>query len=184
MNEIFQIVVLGIAATIALIAFFQVVASLFPRLIALSIYPLQHTPSRAFFLGLANAVLLGVIFLLSFALGENTGVQILYLPAVLVLVVFVPLASFALSAMVVLLGERLLPTNTRVRRFNYGGLALILACLTPYVGWFVLLPFVLIYGICGVIIGLYRASRERSIVDDDTLIVKRSEEPDTEEEQE
>ena len=168
MNNSIQIIVFGLLSAFTLIAFFQVVSAFFPRLIAKSIHSMEVSPFRTFLLGLANIVFLVVIFLLFYALGENTGVQVYFLPALIVVLIVAPLVSIALSAIVGYLSERLLPTSNRVRRMNYGGAAFLLACAVPYVGWFGLLPATIIFGFGGVINGLFQILSDRKSTKEET----------------
>ena len=57
--------------------------------------------------------------------------------------------------MVQIVGARLMPGGQGLRPAIWGTVALTLGCLTPYVGWFGLLPYVVIRGLGAFVLTLF-----------------------------
>jgi hypothetical protein len=69
--------------------------------------------------------------------------------------------SLGMTAMVQLTGERLFPQMRPVSRTAAGSAVLFVACLTPYVGWFGLFPYVTLRGLGAFLLGWWTARNER-----------------------
>jgi hypothetical protein len=63
--------------------------------------------------------------------------------------------------MVQLTGERILPTAAPLRRTAWSALIVVAACLTPYVGWLLLFPYLVFRGVGGWLLGWLRERRDR-----------------------
>ena len=105
---------------------------------------------RSFLLGLVNFLFFGAIAALLVKLGQGAGrpvaavLTLLALLLVLALTVFLVLGLAALTS---LLGERIGEGTSPFRRHLRGGLLLVLAGLTPYIGWFAFTPLALLTGL-------------------------------------
>ena len=66
------------------------------------------------------------------------------------------LAGFGLSSVVNMVGERVMPEQSLLKRTFWSTLLLCLASALPLVGWFLLLPYLLAIGIGGVILGFFQ----------------------------
>lgn len=156
MNEGVRIVVVGLAAAVSLVALFLAVSALFARKVEQARRAADDVPVRAFFIGAAN-----VLFLSAFAAGlsavaDNTGVEVLQLPALLIFSLVVILLVFGLTAVSLLVGERLFPAASAFRSRAGGGAVLALASLAPFVGWFGFFPYASFLGAGAFILGLFR----------------------------
>lgn len=156
MNEGVRIVVVGLAAAVSLVALFLAVSALFARRIERARRAADDAPGRAFFIGAAN-----VLFLTAFAIGlsalaENSAVEVLQVPAVLIFSLVAILLVFGLTAVSLLVGERLFPAASAFRSRAGGGAVLALASLAPFVGWFGFFPYACFLGAGGFILGLFR----------------------------
>jgi hypothetical protein len=89
------------------------------------------------------------------ALGENLRLSFMGVIVFLLAVALVVVLTFGLAGMAEIVGGRLAPDRGRVRTTGWGTAALALGCLTPYVGWFGLLPFVALTGIGAFVLGWY-----------------------------
>ena len=89
------------------------------------------------------------------ALG-GAGGGIFHLLALILVGLLVIALGFGLAGMSVLIGERLLPDASTTRQTAWGAASLVLASLTPFLGWFGLFPFLAIQGLGGLLIGLFR----------------------------
>ncbi|MGH2620817.1 MAG: hypothetical protein ACRDHG_09660, partial [Anaerolineales bacterium] len=91
------------------------------------------------------------------ALG-GAGAGVFQLLALILLGLLVIALAFGLAGMSVLIGERLLPDASPTRQTAWGAATLVLASLTPFLGWFGLFPYLAIRGLGGFLIGLFRRS--------------------------
>ncbi len=156
--EVVAAILLSLAVGVTLAALFAVLAALFPDATALTRETVDAQPRLSFGVGLVNFLFLGAVGLVLAALGDG-GAGLLRLLAVIVLTALTALLAFGLTGMVDLLGQRLFPDRTPLRRRVYAAVALTLACLTPGVGWFLLFPYVGLLGLGGFLVSRYQLRR-------------------------
>lgn len=159
MEQLFRAVILFILFTVSLFGFFTVMNVLFPKRVSKTRGILQQMPGRSFWIGLVNVLFLLPVSLLLVSLADiTTGPLkvIITVPALLLLAVLLSLASFGLLSIVNMMGEQVMSDQTLLKRTFWGTLLLSLACALPFVGWFLLLPYVLIIGIGAVILGFFQ----------------------------
>jgi len=145
-----------LAASLA--AFFAIVVALFPERVARTHAIAARTPGRAFLVGLVNGLFLAAITLGLVALTQTLRL-VAAVPALVLLIALVIGLVLGLAGIVQLLGERLFPRREGVRRTCLSTLAIALGCALPYVGWFVLLPFLATLGLGSLIISLVQDAR-------------------------
>lgn len=149
-------VLFGSAGLISILA---AVNLLFPAPVRRAREALEASLGRAFLLGLVNGLFVLVIGALFMRLGEGVGgiigaiLILLLLCLLLGLVVFL---TIGLSAFTQLVGERMSPGKSAFANHLRGGILIVLAGLTPYLGWFVFTPFVLFTGLGAAIQSLLR----------------------------
>jgi hypothetical protein len=90
---------------------------------------------------------------------EATGAGVLWLPALALLAVLAIALSTGLSATAARIGARALPAHGPVRQAFGGGVLLYWAALLPFVGWFLLLPFLACMGVGAGVLALRRETR-------------------------
>jgi hypothetical protein len=136
------VLVTGTAVILVFIGFF-------PGFTAQGAATVEQSPRWTLLVGLINAFFFGTITLILFALGQNVS-EIFYLPTLLFLLGLMVGVLFGLSGLTALLGERLWPDKQPTIRYIYAATLLVLAALMPFVGWFVLLPGLLVMalGVC------------------------------------
>jgi len=159
MDQGLALLILLIAGIPTLVALFIVLEVLFPNIVARTRHVAEEVAGRSFVVGLVNGIFLGAVMLALFALGESAGSQFFNLLGLLVLAVLTLGVAFGLSGMVQLIGLRLSPEGSQLRRTTLGAFALILAGLTPFVGWFGLLPYVALHGLGAFVIARFRRDR-------------------------
>lgn len=159
MNEGLLLLLILMAGIPPVVALFIVVKVLFPGIVERTRQAAEEAAGRSFGLGLVNGLFLGATMLALFALGESASIQLLNLLGLLVLALLTLGVTFGLSGMVQLVGARLLPEGSELRRTILGAVALILACLTPFVGWFGLLPYVSLHGLGAFVVARFRYDR-------------------------
>jgi len=135
----------------ALIALFLILDVFFPNRIRLAKQAIDTLPARSFLLGLVNLLFAAALFFVLFVLGENLH-EAFFFPGLLILIVVAVGLIFGLSVIAQFVGERLFPEREALHQKAWGSGLLIAACLTPFVGWGVFLPFVAIFGL-GTLIG-------------------------------
>lgn len=156
MDQLLRVVIVFILLVLSLFGFFTVMNILFPKRVSKTRNMLQQTPGRSFWIGLVNVLFLLPISLLLFSLGDiTTGPLkvIITVPALFLLAVLLGLASFGLLSIVNMVGDQVMPDQTLLKRTFWSTLLLSLACALPFVGWFLLLPYILIIGVGAVILG-------------------------------
>jgi sorbitol-specific phosphotransferase system component IIBC len=159
MNEFYRVVFWLAALISGLIGYFVVVGALFSKRLAKTQAAITSMPNRALGIGAVNFVFFSVIAFILFSVsGETDGfVQfILTLPALLITAVLVIALSFGLASVANLVGERILPEASPLKRSIWGTVFLGLACALPFVGWFLMFPYVGLVGIGGFIIGYFQ----------------------------
>jgi hypothetical protein len=159
MDQLFRVLIVFILFVPSLFGFFTVMNILFPKRIAKIQSVLQGTTGRTFWIGFVNILFLMPIALLLFTIADriSSGLKALTMfPAIIILVVLAGLASFGLLGMVNMIGEHLMPDQSLMKRTFWGTLLLSLACALPFVGWFLLLPYVLILGVGSVILSFFQ----------------------------
>jgi hypothetical protein len=153
MDQGIGMLVLLIVVCTSLVALFAVMGVLFPRTLERTRAAVEELPARSFLSGLVNVLfVLAIVFGLG-ALRNRLGPSYLDLLALLVLAILVVGVTFGLAAVVQAVGGRLLPGRSELAQRTWGAVALVLACLTPYVGWFGLLPYLALTGLGACILG-------------------------------
>jgi hypothetical protein len=159
MEQLFRVVTIFILLSLSLFGFFTVMNVLFPKRVSKTQNILEQTPSRSFWIGLVNILFLLPISLLLLSLADiTTGPlkAIITVPALFLLAVLLGLTSFGLLSMVNMVGERTMPDLSLLNRTFWSTLLLSLASALPFVGWFLLLPYILIIGVGAVILGFFQ----------------------------
>jgi hypothetical protein len=152
MREGLGVVLVVIASGICLTALLLVLPAIFPKRVEATRRAAEAMPGRSLLAGAINLLFLGGVTLgLQALVGRDAPV-----PAVLGLSLLSIGVAIGLAAVSQLIGERLMPGRSHLRRSAWGAVLLILACLTPYVGWFLLFPYLALRGLGGLILGWFR----------------------------
>lgn len=145
MNNIFGLLLVILFGGAGLISIFVILDLLMPAPIARTRILLETSMGRSLLLGLVNFLFAGVVGVL-FALPARAGGIVAGIFVFLIGVIALAVAAltlFGLVAITCLLGSRIGETKSPVATHIRGGILLLLACLTPYLGWFVFTPLVL-----------------------------------------
>ena len=159
MTDILRIFFIVILLTITLAAYFLVIGALFTSRVTKTQNIINQTSGRAFGLGLVNFFFFGLIAFVMLSLAENAGSfvkGVLTIPALLILAFLSVLLSLGLTGMVNVLGERLLPDMSTPKRNIWSAVILCFACSLPFVGWFLLLPYIGFVSIGASILGFFQ----------------------------
>jgi hypothetical protein len=153
--QISALLALFILILLGLVSLMIVLRFLFHRVVDETSEAIQESAPRALGIGLVNFIFAGAIALALLALGENTGIGILFVPAILLLAALAVAMTLGLASVSSFIGELVTPEQALWRKTAVGALLLTLACITPYVGWFFLLPYVVLIGMGAYVRSLY-----------------------------
>ena len=159
MTDILRIFFIVILLTLTLAAYFLVIGALFTNRVTKTQSIINLTSGRAFGLGLVNFFFFGLIAFVMLSLAENTGAfvkGVLTIPALVILAFLAVLLSLGLTGLVNVLGERLFSDMPSPKRNLWSAVILCFACALPFVGWFLLLPYVGFVGIGASILGFFQ----------------------------
>ncbi len=159
MTDILRIFFIVILLTLTLAAYFLVIGALFTNRVTKTQSIINLTSGRAFGLGLVNFFFFGLIAFVMLSLAENTGAfvkGVLTIPALVILAFLAVLLSLGLTGLVNVLGERLFSDMPLPKRNLWSAVILCFACALPFVGWFLLLPYVGFVGIGASILGFFQ----------------------------
>ena len=157
--ETFTIILLSILALITLVASLVFFRGLFPIRVSKIQATLENNWKRSFWLGLLNTILI-TIFVFGFGSLGN-GSPLFYIPAFAMYGVFLIGLLFGLAAFVQILGERLFANLDPVKRDVKAGSVLLLTSLLPFVGWFLLFPYVISLSFGAVVITLLQNRKKK-----------------------
>ena len=147
MDRIVDITLVALISGIALIALLGAVAVLFPRPVEKTRDILTASFGKSFLLGLVNFLFFGALVALLARFGQRANGVLAAVLILLALILAIALTVFSLlglSALTSLAGERIGEGTTSFRRHLRGSLLIVLAGLTPYIGWFAFTPLALI----------------------------------------
>ena len=162
MSDIVRLLFFVLLLTIGLVAYFLVAKALFPQGVGKTTSLIQSSPARSLGVGLINFVFFAVIAMALLSVAESSGPfikGILTIPAMIILAFLAIMLSFGLAGMANLIGERIVPDTATWKQTVWGTICLSLACALPFVGWFLLLPYVSFVGIGAVILGYFQRER-------------------------
>jgi len=147
MDEILSLALALPLVGATLVALFAVLGVLFRSWVERTHEVAETQARRSLLIGLVNVVSLTALTLALARIGENADLGILSVVNILLLAAAAIAIIFGLAGMVRLVGAHLIPAASQTRQAVWGGVALVLACLTPYVGWFLLFPYVAMRGL-------------------------------------
>jgi hypothetical protein len=148
--ESFIVILISILALITLVASLILIRGLFPIRVSKIQSTLENNWKRSFWLGLVNTILISIFVIGLGSLGN--GAPIFYIPAFAIYGTFLVGLLYGLSAFNQILGERLFPETAAVQRDIKAGAVLVLSALLPFVGWFLIFPYMISLSIGAVII--------------------------------
>lgn len=161
MEQGLNLLVLLLFGSVCVVAMFVVLSFLFAKVVGETRRMAQQSPGRALLIGLVNFLFFGSIAMAIGSYAESVGVRALGLLSVVLVVALTVGVIFGLAGMVELLSLQLFPETHGWRRTAGGATALTLACITPFVGWFGLLPYVGLRGLGAFILSLAERWRTR-----------------------
>ena len=159
MTDILRLFIGVVLLTIALASFFLVMGALFPTRVKKTQNVFNQMPWRSFGVGFVNTLFFGLIAVVILSIA-NTGSGlisgILTIPALLITGFLTLLLTFGLSSIVNELGVRLFPDQAAWKQTVWGCAIMTFACALPFVGWFLLLPYIICLGVGATILGFFQ----------------------------
>jgi hypothetical protein len=164
--ETLSMILLSILFLITLAASFLFIGGLFPQRVNKVRATLESQWKRSFWLGLVNTILITIVVIGLGNLANNF--PLFFIPAFAIYGAFLIGLLFGLTAFVQLLGGRLFSDHSPVGRDLRAGSVFLLTGLLPFVGWFLLFPYVICLSIGAVVFTLFQDRRKKK-VDSDKL---------------
>ena len=153
-NTLRQVAVLLLSG-VSLTALMIVLEAFFPRWIGRTRLAIEKQPGASFLLGLVNLIFFGAITLVFFLLARSAS-PIFLGPALLIDAPLVAATLIGTAGVIAVAGPRLFPGFSGRRRSVYTLWLLMIACLTPLAGWFLLTSFIAMLGFGGFLLGFLR----------------------------
>jgi hypothetical protein len=153
------VVLLSVISLVALIASLILIRGLFPARVERVRQTLENHWKRSFWIGLLNTVLISIFVFGLAALAD--GAPIFYFPAFGIYGTFLIGLLYGLGAFNLVVGERLFPDLSPVKRDTKAGAVWLLTSLLPFVGWFLLFPYIISLSVGAVVITLSQYRKER-----------------------
>lgn len=147
MNDAFGIILLALSTGVCWVALVFVLTALFTRRVERTALVAVEMPGRSLTLGLINGLFFTAVIIGFLAADQALGIQLLAFPALATLALVLAGMAFGLSGLSILVGRRALADSSRLRQRIVGSASLYLACLTPIIGWFGLLPAAALFGL-------------------------------------
>ena len=155
-----QQVFLGAALLLTTTSLFLLAGALFPKITGNSREVIENSQGRTFWIGVVNLLFLAAILLISIFLVERVGLlPVFSIPGLAAVAAFAIWALVGLTSITHLIGERILPEHAQPKRNIWAAIILILALLTPFIGWYLFFPYTVILGLGGVVTTVYREWR-------------------------
>jgi len=159
MTDILRLLLIILLLTISLAAYLLVIGALFSNRVAKTQRVINQLTGRSFLVGFVNFLFFGVIAIVLFSVADSAGgaIQvILTIPALLITALLTVILSFGLAGMVNIVGERILPEHSSLKKSAWGTVILTFACALPFAGWFLLFPYTGLVGFGAVILGFFQ----------------------------
>jgi hypothetical protein len=160
MTDIVRLFLIILLLLAGFAAYFLVLNALFASRVTKTRSIAQSMPGRSFGVGLVNFLFFAVIALVLLSIAENTGPVVrgvLTVSAIIILAFLATALSLGLSGMSGVVGERIFPELPLWKQTLWGTVCLSFACALPFVGWFLLLPYVGFVGIGAVLLGFLQS---------------------------
>jgi sorbitol-specific phosphotransferase system component IIBC len=160
MSGIFRIFIIILPLTISLAAYFLAAHVLFPARVGKTKAILQSMPARSFGVGLVNFSFFFIIAIILFSTADNVDNEflkgVIMLPGLIILAFISIMLTFGLAGMTSHVGERIVPDMLPWKQTFWGTVCLSFACALPFIGWFLLFPYIGLVGIGAFILGIFQ----------------------------
>lgn len=166
MEQILGVLAFGLIILIPVTSLMLLTSALFPQTTDKAKSVIENSQGRTFLIGVVNLLFLAAImFVFIFLVQEVRFPPIFFIPAVAALAAFATGAFVGITSITHLVGERILSNHAQPQRNIRAAIVLILALLTPIIGWYIFFPYIVILGFGGFVaatIQKRRANRKAS----------------------
>ncbi|MCH7662802.1 MAG: hypothetical protein IH859_02910 [Chloroflexi bacterium] len=150
MEQVIRIYAIGLLILIPLTSLLLLVSALFPHITNKAKDVIENSQGRTFLVGVVNLLFLAAILIISIFLVENVGLPpIFFIPALAAVFAFAAGTLVGITSVTHVIGERILPEHTQPQRNIRAAVVLVLALLTPFIGWYIFFPYIAILGFGG-----------------------------------
>ena len=136
---------------------------LFPDVVTRSAEYAADQHGRSILLGFLNALLVLALAAVLATIGERVGFPFFVILGGVLLIVLIVGLLLGLSGSAFLIGRKIKPACDEQMQSLWGSGAIILAALTPYLGWFLFFPYILFRGLGGFVMAVSAIRRERKL---------------------
>jgi len=133
---------------------------LFPDAVTRSAEYAADRHGRSVLLGFLNALLVLALAAVLAMIGERVGFPFFIILGGGLLLVLIVGLLLGLSGSALLIGRKIKPASDEQLQSLWGSGAIILAALTPYLGWFLFFPYILFRGLGGFVMAVSAIRRE------------------------
>lgn len=159
-----QQVFIGAALLITTTSLFLLIGALFPQITGKTREVIENSQGRTFLTGVVNLLFLVMLVFVSQLFFQGSGsprMPIIFIPVFVIFAVTLIGTLVGMTSITHLIGERILPEQTQPKRNINSAIILILALLTPVIGWYLFLPYTVILGFGGIVTSIYREWRQK-----------------------
>ena len=162
MQRIIGVVLISLITAFTLAPLLGTLYAWFPQLVSEIRNSAEHNTRRAILFGLINTIFFTILTLVFIAIGDENNAPLSYILGLLVGAVGIIGGLLGTSGIAQLVGDRLFSERNSGYRILAGSALLTLACLTPFVGWFLIAPLLLSTGLGSSVMTLLQRRRVSS----------------------
>lgn len=160
MSDMLRIFFVILILTLGFVAYFLAASALFPQRVAKTKMIGINMPGRSFGIGLVNFSFFSVIAIILISISDKIGngffKGVVIFPALIILASIAIVLTFGLTGIASQVGERIIPDAILWKQTAAGTICLCFACSLPFVGWFLLFPYIGFVGIGAFILGIFQ----------------------------
>jgi MFS family permease len=156
MQEPLVLTLISIIGIVILGSFFTALLALFPKLIQRTARAAKLMHGRTLIIGILNVAFFAFLTIGLGFLSEQTASSLLQIMTMVLIGLILIGLGLGLAAMALLMGEQIVPQRPEIQQIAAGSGLLILSSLTPYLGWFLLLPYLFCRGVGGLFLAIFR----------------------------
>jgi hypothetical protein len=156
MQEPLVLTLISIIGIVILGSFLTALLALFPKLIQRTAMAAKRMHGRTLIIGILNVAFFAFLAMGLGFLGDQSASSLLQILTIVLIGLILVGLGLGLAAMALLMGEQIVPQRSEIQQIAAGSGLLILSSLTPYVGWFLLLPYLFCRGVGGLFLAIFR----------------------------
>lgn len=156
-----QQVLIGVLLLISTTSLFLLIGALFPQITEKTREVIEKSQGRTFLIGIVNLLFLAAVLFISIFLVQQVGLpQIFFIPGLASAATFIIGSLVGLNSITHMIGKRILPEHAQPQRNIRAAIVLILALLTPFIGWYLFFPYTAVLGFGGFVTAMFQKWRQ------------------------